>query len=242
MTVLTETPSTVFAPPPDAFAPSPAEARGTARDAVRLLVAAPDRVEHARFRDLADHLTAGDVVVVNNSATVAGELDARGPRGPVVLHLSTGLADGSRVVEVRTAPDAARSVLDAAVGERFVTDGATLTLREPYPRPGSSPTGRGTRLWRADVAGDLPSVLAGVGRPIAYGYLDRRYPLADYQSVFSTVPGSSEMQAAVRPFTQSVVTRLVARGVAVVPAFLELLRRRPPAGRYRAADLLPVGV
>lgn len=28
----------------------------------------------------------------------------------------------------------------------------------------------------------------------------------------------------------------------VVPAFLELLRRRPPAGRYRAADLLPVGV
>lgn len=28
----------------------------------------------------------------------------------------------------------------------------------------------------------------------------------------------------------------------VVPAFLELLRRRPAAGRYRAADILPVGV
>ncbi|HEY5980911.1 MAG TPA: SDR family oxidoreductase [Microlunatus sp.] len=30
--------------------------------------------------------------------------------------------------------------------------------------------------------------------------------------------------------------------VTVVPAFLELLRRRPPSGRYRAAELLPVGV
>lgn len=28
----------------------------------------------------------------------------------------------------------------------------------------------------------------------------------------------------------------------VVPAFLEILRRRPPAGRYRAADLLPAVV
>lgn len=28
----------------------------------------------------------------------------------------------------------------------------------------------------------------------------------------------------------------------VVPAFLEILRRRPAAGRYRAAELLPVGV
>ncbi len=30
--------------------------------------------------------------------------------------------------------------------------------------------------------------------------------------------------------------------VTVVPAFLELIRRRPPAGRYRAADLVAVGV
>ena len=28
----------------------------------------------------------------------------------------------------------------------------------------------------------------------------------------------------------------------VVPAFLELLRRRPPSGRYRAAELTPVEV
>lgn len=220
MTVLTEAPSTVFTPPADAFAPSPAEARGAARDAVRLLVAGPGAIVHARFRDLADHLRAGDVVVVNNSATVLGELDARGPRGPAVLHLSTRLGDGTRVVEVRTAPDAATAVLDAAAGDRFVTAGATVTLREPYPRPGSSPTGRGTRLWRADVGGDLSSALATAGRPIAYGYLDRRYPLAAYQSVFSAVPGSAEMPSAGRPFTPTLVTELVSRGIAVAPITL----------------------
>lgn len=220
MAVLTEAPSTVFTPPADAFAPSPAETRGAARDAVRLLVARPTGVVHARFRDLADHLRAGDVVVVNNSATVLGELDVHGPRGPAVLHLSTRLGDGSWVVEVRTAPDAARAVLDAAARDRFVAAGASVTLREPYPRPASSPTGRGTRLWRAEVAGDLSSTLAAAGRPIAYGYLDRRYPLAAYQSVFSTVPGSAEMPSAGRPFTPTLVTELVSRGVAVAPVTL----------------------
>ena len=95
MTILTESPTTVFTPPAGGFAPAPAEARGTARDAVRLLVAEPGGISHATFRDLPQHLRAGDVVVVNNSATVAGEIDAVGPRGPVVLHLATPLDDGS---------------------------------------------------------------------------------------------------------------------------------------------------
>ena len=220
MTVLTEFPSTVFQPPANAFAPAPAEARGSARDEVRLLVARPGGVTHARFHELGDHLLAGDLVVVNNSATVAGELDAVGPYGPAVLHLSTRLTDGSWVLEVRTAPAADRSVLDASVGDRFTAGAATFTLREPYPRRGSSPTGRGNRLWRTDVGGDLGSVLAVDGRPIAYGYLDRRYPLSSYQSVFSTVPGSAEMPSAGRPFTRTLVTELVSRGIVVAPITL----------------------
>jgi S-adenosylmethionine:tRNA ribosyltransferase-isomerase len=220
MTILTESPTTVFRPPAGAFAPAPAEARGAARDAVRLLVAEPGGISHATFRDLPQHLRAGDVVVVNNSATVAGEIDAVGPRGPVVLHLAAPLDDGSWIVEVRTAPDAARSVLDAAAGHRFAGGGLEVRLLEPYPRPGSSPTGHGNRLWRVRVLGDLQAHLAGAGRPIAYGYLDRRYPLTAYQSVFSTVPGSAEMPSAGRPFTRSLVTELVSRGVAVAPITL----------------------
>jgi len=220
MTILTESPTTVFHPPAGGFAPAPAEARGTPRDAVRMLVAEPGGISHAAFRDLPQYLRTGDVVVVNNSATVAGEIDALGPRGPVVLHIAAPLDDGTWILEVRTALDASRAVLDAAAGDRFAAGGLGVSLLEPYPRPGSSPTGRGNRLWRARVLGDLQAHLSGSGRPIAYGYLDWRYPLTAYQSVFSTVPGSAEMPSAGRPFTRALVTELVSRGVAVTPITL----------------------
>lgn len=217
--MLAETPSTTFTAP--AFAPAPAEARGSRRDATRLLVTRPDGVQHAVFRDLADHLRPGDVVAVNNSATVHGQADARSTRhGAVVVHAATPLDDGTWVVEVRTAPDAARAVLDARPGDRLTTTGTTLDLLEPYPSDGSSPTGRGNRLWRARATGDLERTMARHGRPISYGYLDRGYPLTAYQTVFATRPGSAEMPSAARPFTTGLVTRLVSRGVGVVPVTL----------------------
>ncbi len=204
------------------FAATPPEYRGVPRDGVRLLVArTPHDIRHRSFGELAYELDPGDLVVVNTSATVAGEADATGTlRGAVVVHVATRLDDGGWVVELRTSPDAARAVLDAEPGETFVLDGATLTLVAPYPREHSSPTGHGNRLWRATASGDLPAAMARVGRPIAYGYLDRRYPLADYQTVFGIDPGSAEMPSAARPFTTSLVTRLIAKGVAVAPVTL----------------------
>ena len=224
MTVLTERPTTTFRAPETAFAAAPAEARGLARDSVRLLVADPRGIRHVRFTDLPDRVSPGDLVVVNNSATVAGQLDAilvrAGVTTPVVVHVGTRLEDGSRVVEVRTAPDADRAVLDAEPGDRLRVGGAELTLQSAYPHTGSSPTGDGSRLWRAGVTGDLGAALRRRGRPISYGYLDRHYPLSAYQSVFSTEPGSAEMPSAGRPFTDEVITRLVASGVGVAPITL----------------------
>jgi S-adenosylmethionine:tRNA ribosyltransferase-isomerase len=90
-----------------------------------------------------------------------------------------------------------------------------------YPPEGSSPTRGGNRLWRARVDhGDVRDVLDRLGRPIAYGYLDQRYPLAAYQSVFGARPGSAEMPSAGRPFTTGLVTRMLVRGVAVAPVTL----------------------
>ena len=48
------------------------------RDDVRLLVARPTGVQHARFTDLGDQLEPGDLVVVNTSGTLSG----RGRRRP----------------------------------------------------------------------------------------------------------------------------------------------------------------
>ena len=222
--MLEERSSVRFDPSADAVAPAPAEARGLSREDVRLLVASADGVVHAHFRDLPEHLRPGDLVVVNDSATVPGELDAelrtRGRGGPVVLHLATPLDDGSWVVEVRTAPDGARAVLDADPGDRLRAGAVSVTLLEAYPRSRSSPTGEGNRLWRARLDGPLEDHLRRHGRPIGYGYLPRRYPLSAYQTVFGTRPGSAEMPSAARPFTHGLVTRLVSQGVAMAPVTL----------------------
>ena len=224
MTRLSVAPLTHFASPADTTAPAPPEERGVARDEVRMLVATDEGVAHAHFRDLPAYLAPGDLVVVNNSATLAAEFDAllRG-RGPVVVHAATRLDDGSWVVELRTAPDAARAILDARVGNELdLPAGGRLTLLAPYPRADSSPTRSGNRLWRAAVTGPraLEQHLVRYGRPIAYGYLDRSYPLSAYQTVFATRAGSAEMPSAARPFSPELVTRLVATGIGVAAVTL----------------------
>ena len=250
MTTIDISPLTRFTPPGDRTAPSPAEARGIARDEIRLLVADGERVRHTHFRDLADHLDPGDLIVVNTSQTVAGEADARlsDPSGSrdVLVHVAMDLRDGTWVVEIRTAPDAARAVLDAAQGQVLTltnADDAALTLLDPYPRTGSSPTGEGNRLWRAAYAGHeaLRDVLDRVGRPIAYGYLDQRYDLAEYQTIFGTTPGSAEMPSAARPFTPDVVTRLVSRGVGIAPVLLHTGVSSQEAGEAPQPEWFEVG-
>src|SRR5690606_41915539 len=79
----------------------PPEARGLARDQVRLLVT--DRRQgfhrHDQFVNLARYLRPGDLLVVNNSRTMAASLPARMGAVPLRLHLSTDLKDGHWIVE-----------------------------------------------------------------------------------------------------------------------------------------------
>lgn len=239
MTALAVHPRTEFEAPGGRTAPAPAESRGVDRDEVRLMVASRDGIEHTIFRSLPDHLSAGDLVVVNNSATVAAQVDAVYAGESVVLHAATPLKRGTWVMELRSAPDAAHPVLDASAGDHLEIGPLVVTLIAPYPFE-SSPAGHGNRLWEAEVDGDLLAWLRHHGRPISYGYLDRTYPLSDYQTVFATVPGSAEMPSAARPFTPEVVTRLVAAGVGVAPITLHTGVSSQEAGEGPQAERFDV--
>ncbi|MFC7619541.1 S-adenosylmethionine:tRNA ribosyltransferase-isomerase [Microlunatus sp. GCM10028923] len=239
MSTLQDRPQTRFSAASIRPATEPPELRGSgsrrpARDGVRLLVGQPRGLDHLRFRELGDVLVPGDLLVINNSATVAGQLDGRREdQSPVVVHLANRLADGRRVVELRTAPNAANPTLDGRAGETIeLPAGATVTLLEPYPEVGSSPTGVGNRLWRAAVHTPVP--LAGYldrqARPISYGHLGRSFPLDRYQTVFSLRPGSAEMPSAGRPFSTGLVTRLVAAGIQFAPITLHTTVSSPEAG------------
>jgi S-adenosylmethionine:tRNA ribosyltransferase-isomerase len=205
----------------------PPEARGLGRDGVRLLVSegATGRVAHHRFADLPGLLRAGDVLVVNTSATLPAAVPVvgRDPGGAVdsvgsvdsvdlVVHFSTELPGGTWLVELRRGGERFRG---GRAGERYpLPGGASVTLREPFSAG---------RLWESDVdtfGRGVPAYLATHGRPIRYSYVRERWPLSYYRTVFGVTPGSAEMPSASRPFTEAVVTRLVALGVQFAPVLL----------------------
>ncbi len=240
---MTVVPATRFALPGGLAATEPPEARGLRRDGVRLLVAGGDGIAHARFRDLGSYLEPGDLLVVNTSATVHAAIDGRTEDGqPVVVHVAARLDDDTWVVELRTPGVAKHPLLDARAGLQVELPGAAvLTLDAPHA--GRGPDGSaGTRLWRARAqvgAGSLRELLARAGRPISYGYLRGRWPLAAYQTVFATEPGSAEMPSAGRPFSTELVTALVSSGIGFAPVVLHTgvssLERgeQPPPERFR---------
>jgi S-adenosylmethionine:tRNA ribosyltransferase-isomerase len=201
--------------------PSSLEAREppAQRDQVKLLVArrVDGRIEHARFSDLPELLAPGDLLVINVSATLAAAVPGRRSDGtPLRVHFSTrapGLDPGWRVVELRSA-DGTRPQRGRA-GELVGLDGgATLELIAPYA------SGARLMLARVDGAGAVEDYLAEFGEPIRYGYVRQGRPLADYQNVYATTPGSAEMPSAGRPFTPRLITRLIARGVLLAPITL----------------------
>jgi S-adenosylmethionine:tRNA ribosyltransferase-isomerase len=191
-----------------------------ARVDVRLMVArsAAD-VSHHRFAELGDHLEAGDLLVVNTSAVVPAALDARGSDGTALrLHLSTEQPGGFWVVEPRRpAGPGTERFLGSPPTRLVLPGGGRAELLAPYP------AGTGlVRLWlaRLDVPGELLAYLRAHGQPIRYAHADAAWPIEAYQSVFSREPGSAEMPSAARPFTESLVTELVTRGIVMAPVTL----------------------
>ena len=215
-----------FALPPALEAAEPPEARGLDRDGVRLLVARGDGpLAHAGFRALPEFLRPGDLLVVNESATVAAALTARRADGATLdVHLSTPEPPAPEAVAAIAArPD--RWVVElrrggarfrgARAGERLeLPGGGAAELVAPYLSAG--------RLWVAALRLPAPVLpyLARHGRPIRYAHQPRPRPLADHQTIFARVPGSAEMPSAGRPFTARVLDALAARGVGVAPIVL----------------------
>jgi S-adenosylmethionine:tRNA ribosyltransferase-isomerase len=196
-------------------ADAPPEARGLRRDEVRLMVAmrSDGRLVDTRFRELPRFLAAGDLLVVNVSATLPAALAAQRSDGSELeLRLSTPTPGGRWFVELRH-DRAPFSGGDA--GERLaLPGGATATLLARY--------GRGKRLWVADVVLPEPveHYLAEHGHPIRYDYVPDEWPIEAYENVYSLEPGSAEPPSAGRPFTPELITELVARGVLIAPVVL----------------------
>jgi S-adenosylmethionine:tRNA ribosyltransferase-isomerase len=224
------------------IAHEPPEARGLPRDRVRLMVSRvqADSTTHTRFDRLPAFLRAGDLVVVNASATINAAFDGMLANERVLVHLSTPLHGNRWVVELRRLTSGGHApLLDASAGRvATIRPGGTVRLVAPY-----STTTRGVRLWVAELRLplDVLRFAERFGAPIRYAYVPTPWHASYYQTLFAREPGSAEMPSAGRAFTTSVVARLAARGVRIAPIVLHtgvssLEDHEPPyPERYRVS-------
>mgnify|MGYP003876836985 CR=1 FL=1 len=230
---------------PDALAcPKPTELRNMSRDDVRLLVTREQgQAAHTQFYQLANHLQAGDVLVVNTSATQAAAFPITLPSGvPGVVHLSTRTAPREWLAEIRQIKENRTLRWKGGLpGMSFELNGnASIQLQEQYYEDR-----RLLHLWKVHLSTDkaVNTYMAEHGLPIQYENLDKRQPLSYYQTYFSFHPGSSEMPSAARGFTKNLVNMLLQKGIVFAPILLHtgvssLEENEAPYPEYM--DLSPV--
>jgi S-adenosylmethionine:tRNA ribosyltransferase-isomerase len=211
---------------------APACAPGRADVALLVANRRDGRLVHARFDELPRFLRAGDLLVVNNSATLPAALPARLNGREIALHLSTPVDAARWVVELRSAD---RLPFRAPrVGTRIQLPGeAHAELLAPYL--GS----RRLAVARLSLGEPVIDYLGRHGHPIRYSHTSDEWPIEAYQTVFAIHPGSAEMPSAARPFSAELVAELGARGVLLAPLTLHAgvssleLGESPYPERYR---------
>jgi S-adenosylmethionine:tRNA ribosyltransferase-isomerase len=192
---------------------------GNARDrrAVRLLVIDPASGELVDRHpdDLPELLVPGDVLVVNDAATLPASLMGTGPGGtPLEIRLAADTPNGFWAVAFG-AGDWRQRTEDRPPPPRLAPGALIrfdrgLTARVVRPSPLSP---RLVEIGFNRRGEEMYAALYAVGRPIQYSY--HRAPLAlwSVQTVYGGRPLAFEMPSAGRPLTWSILLALKERGV-----------------------------
>jgi len=193
------------------------------RDAARLLVVKPGQaseLEDRKIVDLPDLLRAGDCLVVNDSKVIAARLKGRrvgrGSAEPAIEATLHKRIDGSHW---RAFILGAKKV---QVGDtlRFGTEGRVCFLGELDAQVLQKDEGGEVTLSFSFHGSVLDQAIAERGAmPLPPYIASRREPdeqdRADYQTVFATPEGSVAAPTAGLHFTENLLARLKARGIAL---------------------------
>jgi S-adenosylmethionine:tRNA ribosyltransferase-isomerase len=174
------------------------------------MVSTPEDDTHHAFTELPWLLEPGDLLVVNESATLPASLRATSRLGEIRLNLSTRFADDLWLAEPRWSPSRP-GPLPLNVNETLEIGDAKAVLLQQYPGI--------PRLWFTRFDTSASVLMAEYGEPIHYSYAPA-YPMSDYQTLFSRFPGSVEMPSAARPITAHVRDTLRERGIGIVGIIL----------------------
>jgi S-adenosylmethionine:tRNA ribosyltransferase-isomerase len=169
-------------------------------------------------RDLPRRLRRGDLLVLNDSATLPASLRAHAEGEVVEVRLVAALDDGTWAAALLGAGDWRQRTEDRAAPPRLPV-GSTLTFTadgSPLRATVAGVSGATPRLVRLqfDRGGDaLWPALYRAGRPVQYSYLRAPLALWHVQTAFASRPWSVEMPSAGRPLTWDVLAAVRGRGV-----------------------------
>lgn len=186
---------------------------------------------HARLRDLPDWLREGDVLAVNDAATIPASF--RGTHAPsgrsIEVRLARSLADGegwdpSRWLAVVLGGGTWRDKTEDRASPPGLRVGDRLELGSRLRacvRAVSPASGRLVELELASGPRDEPlaiwSAIYRAGRPIQYSYLRDELEVWDQQTLFASAPVALEPPSASFQLSWDLMDRLRGRGVEVVP-------------------------
>lgn len=174
------------------------------RDDARLLVVDPegDALADLRFEDLSRFVRRGDVIVLNDAATLPASLSTTLRGDPIELRFVSveppravlfGAGDYRTRTEHRAPPPT------VVVGDRI----DDLVVRAVDGRI-------------VELEGDAVSALYARGRPIQYAHVHEPLPLYAVQTLYASRPWAAEMPSAGRPIRASTLRALREAGATIV--------------------------
>lgn len=176
----------------------------------RLLYIHPDGFGDRRAADLPSLLAPGDLLVVNDAATLPGSLRAE----DLEIRLLAERPDGSFRAVLFGAGDW-RTPTEHRPPPRAVSLGEVLAIGDLHARVERILRPRLVDLVFSESGAELWLKLYRHGRPIQYSHLEAPLDVWDVQTRYGGRPWSAELPSAGRPLSFAMLAQLQARGVAV---------------------------
>lgn len=187
-------------------------------DATRLLSVRGDTIAHRRIGALPAELTPGDLLVLNDAATLPASLRGELRGEPIEVRIAAGVGPDDFPLDMwvvlfgagdwRMDTDARPAPPPAPEGARLRFDGLEATVTE---RSSISP-----RLVRVrwSCQGDaLASALYRLGAVVQYRHLRSALPLAAVQTPYAARPWAVEMPSTGRPLSWRLLDALRNHGI-----------------------------
>ncbi|HEY6403717.1 MAG TPA: S-adenosylmethionine:tRNA ribosyltransferase-isomerase, partial [Blastocatellia bacterium] len=192
----------------------------TDKASVKLLIVKDGEIEGSSIESLAVHLRSGDLLVVNDAATLPASLQARDPRNnQVELRLARRLDERVWQATVFGAGDWRTPTEDRPSPPRFA-EGEEILIAPDFRAKVRGEDTLSERLLNLEFNlsdEELWRNLYRYGNPVQYSYLSSELKLWSVQNIYSSRPWAVEMPSAGHALSWRLLLKLIRKGVRIVP-------------------------